>query len=25
MSYSVEKLIEEWLAEQEIEELPGTG
>jgi hypothetical protein len=25
MSYSVEKLIEEWLAEQESEELPGTG
>jgi Domain of unknown function (DUF1992) len=25
MSYSVEKLIEEWLAEQEGEELPGTG
>ncbi len=25
MSYSVDKLIEEWLAEQEDEELPGTG
>ena len=25
MSYSVEKLIEEWLAEKEFEELPGTG
>src|ERR1700738_5639579 len=25
MSYSVERLIEEWLAEQEGEELPGTG
>ena len=25
MSYSVEKLIEEWLAENECEELPGKG
>jgi hypothetical protein len=25
MSYPVEKLIEEWLAEKEGEELPGTG
>ena len=25
MSYSVEKLIEEWLAEKECQELPGTG
>ena len=25
MSYPVEKLIEEWLAENEREELPGTG
>src|ERR1700730_13328071 len=25
MSYSVEKLIEQWLAEKEFEELPGTG
>ncbi len=25
MSYSVDKLIEEWLAEKESEELPGTG
>ena len=25
MSYSVEKLIEEWLAEKGFEELPGTG
>jgi hypothetical protein len=25
MSYSVEKLIEEWLAQKEFEELPGTG
>ena len=25
MSYSVDKLIEEWLAEKRIEELPGTG
>jgi hypothetical protein len=25
MSYPVEKLIEEWLAEREGEELPGTG
>ena len=25
MSYPVDKLIEEWLAEKECEELPGTG
>jgi hypothetical protein len=25
MSYSVDKLIEEWLAEKECQELPGTG
>jgi hypothetical protein len=25
MSYPVEKLIEEWLAEKECQELPGTG
>lgn len=25
MSYSVDKLIEQWLAEKESEELPGTG
>jgi hypothetical protein len=25
MSYSVEKLIEEWLAEKDCQELPGTG